>query len=784
MGNKYLTFRYGITAIVFYSLLISSCGVGRTIPKNEHLLKKNKVKVYGKITGGEVSAQILHRANKRVLFDKVPIYLWSYSLGTKHKNPNISDSIKWRNKMRNKLGEPPVLLDTGSVNLSANNIRNYLFNIGYFDAQVIPKIKYRKKKAVVKYNVFPNTVYKINSIYIEAEDSSFKPLVDSLAAKSNYFRLWWPLNLNKLDVARRFMANEMRNMGYFTVTAESFRYEIDTVKSKKEGAVTIILENDLQGKPHKIYRFSDVQINLETSGVYKRSKNPEFAYINNKSIKLNQYPVNPNTLAKLVYIDSGKIYTQQSIERSYQALVQMGLFSLVDIRLTVDTATHTIATLIDLKTTPRMAISVEPQGLYSPQGTSGTNFQTSNQRSFGVAGIVSFTDKNLSRNGENLRISSITSYEAIIRKDNKNNLLFGLQQGFNASLSLPHFKILSSLRPGNQTSQRNTVISLSYQFENNQYFLRSAIPASLTFQYVKPRFSWYYTPTELSFNRNEMSTEYAASLPKADSFFISRVFTNQFLTAAKIGFVYSNRANKPGETYLFTRAGFETSGNVHHAIRRLEKSFSSDSVYSLFGLQYFQYAKIDAEVRLRQNLDELNSIAFRINSGIAIPYGNSDYIPYDKRYFIGGSNSLRAWRPRRLGPGSTPDTSNFIIDRSGEFLIETNLEYRFTLIKQLLESALFMDMGNIWNLNRQDQTIPPASILKGSKFFDDLALNTGIGFRFDFTFFLFRVDWGIPLRDPSKSLGNRWLITQKNLEDPFGFIKKETALAFGIGYPF
>lgn len=782
--GKYPIFRIGITAISAVTLIFSSCGVGRTIPKDAHLLKKNTVKVHGPIPVNEISPQILHRSNKRVLFNKVPVYLWAYALGTKHRQPELSDSVKWRNKLRNKLGEPPVLLDTTLVKLSATNIHNYLFNKGFFDAEVGYKIRYTRRKAKVKYQVYPKKPYLINSVFMRAEDSALSGVLYQVAMESDYFRLWWPVDLNKLSEARNYMAVRMRNLGYFTVNPESFRFDVDTSQVKKEGAITMVLENMPGNHPHVKYTWGSCRVRIETSPMYERTKNPVKVYVGNKTLELNRYPINPNTLEQLIYLDSGTLYSQSASEQTYQSLVQMGLFSLIDIRYETDTVKHVIETYVDLKTLPRMAVSIEPQALYSPQGTSGTNFQTTSQRSFGVAGILSYTNKNLAKNAEYLRISSITSYEAILRKDSKSGLLFGLQQGFNASLSLPHFNFLNTIGRTSKIIQRNTVFSLSYQFENNQYFLRSAFPASLTFQFVQPNFSWYYTPTEISFNRNVLSPSYAAQLPEADSVFISRVFTNQFLSAAKVGFIYANNRNKPGETYVFTRAGFETSGNMHHLIRRYERSFKPDSVYGIFGLQYFQYAKLDGEIRLRQNIDELNSVAMRVNTGIVIPYGNSDYVPYDKRYFIGGSNSLRAWRPRRLGPGSTPDTSNLIIDRSGEFLFEGNLEYRFTLVKQLLETALFVDVGNIWNISRPGQTAPYASLLKRNKLFDDLALNTGIGFRFDFTFFLFRVDWGIPLRDPSKALGKRWLLTKQNFIGPGKFIAQETALAFGIGYPF
>jgi hypothetical protein len=288
---------------------------------------------------------------------------------------------------------------------------------------------------------------------------------------------------------------------------------------------------------------------------------------------------------------------------------------------------------------------------------------------------------------------------------------------------------------------------------------------------------------ELSFNRNRLDPSFLPRLPALDQDFVKRVFTDQFISAAKLGLIYANNRTKPGETYLFTRAGLETSGNLHRWVRSLSKGFVADSSYSLLGVNYFQYAKLEGEVRLRQTIDELNTIAFRANVGLVLPYGNSRDVPYDKRYFIGGSNSLRAWRPRRLGPGTTPDTSLTLIDRSGEFLFETNFEYRFTILPKFLESALFLDVGNIWNLKRAGQP-QTTGTLNPATWGQELAMNTGIGFRFDFKFFLFRLDWGLPLRDPAKPEGQRWLLNKENFLGFNNYLVKETALAIGIGYPF
>ena len=369
---------------------------------------------------------------------------------------------------------------------------------------------------------------------------------------------------------------------------------------------------------------------------------------------------------------------------------------------------------------------------------------------------------------------------------NFGNFFTGLQQGLVATLTVPNFKFFDKLDAERKYEKKNTVFSLSYQFESNPNFTRSSLPASVSLQFIKPNFSWYYTPVEISFNRNIIDPVFFPQLPLLDQDFVRRVFTDQIITASKLGFVYSNNQNKPGESSIFARMGFETSGNVHRWYRQLtEKNFVSDSSYKLFGVNYFQYAKIEAEFRFKQNIDVLNSVAFRVNAGLAIPFGNSSIVPYDKRYFIGGSNSLRAWQPRRLGPGNTPTSSQSLLDKSGEILLETNIEYRFTIIKKFIESAIFLDAGNIWNLNKLSVINPDNGILNKETFVSEIALNTGIGLRFDLSIFLFRIDWGIPLRDPSKGVNQRWVVSENITNGTFGdFLVNQTAIAIGIGYPF
>ena len=210
--SKYHGFLRKYLWIAVLIAIVQACGVKKSIPDGKYLLKKNIVSIPKKSApGADVKAQILHRPNKRVLFNKLPVFLWAYTLGTKEKDPTMSDSIGWRRTLRKKFGEPPVLLDTALAQLSAENISNQLFNMGYFDAQVKYRTVLGPRKAQVVYEVEPGKAYRLNSFFRQPADTALKPLIDSLVAQNIAYRLWWPINLNDLNNAKEELTLELRD---------------------------------------------------------------------------------------------------------------------------------------------------------------------------------------------------------------------------------------------------------------------------------------------------------------------------------------------------------------------------------------------------------------------------------------------------------------------------------------------------------------------------------------------------------------------------------------------
>jgi outer membrane protein assembly factor BamA len=261
------------------------------------------------------------------------------------------------------------------------------------------------------------------------------------------------------------------------------------------------------------------------------------------------------------------------------------------------------------------------------------------------------------------------------------------------------------------------------------------------------------------------------------------LFNNNLITSSGLNVLYTNKNYAKGKTHYFIRSNIiEFAGNTHRAIRKLfDTENKSDTSYKLWNVNYYNYIKSEIDVRCSTVLDENNSTVIRVNAGVAYPYGNERVTPFDKLFFIGGANSLRAWRPRTIGPGSYSESSkNFRIDRAGDLIIQANAEYRFDLIHNKIEGAFFFDAGNVW-LIRNTNNVDPLKLFKFQTFFPQIAANTGVGMRFDFQFFLFRLDWGMQVHNPEKPAGEKFVISEFARNKYF---TKYSILNFGIGYPF
>lgn len=780
------------------------------------LLKKNRVIVKKSSKHRQLDAtseQLFLKPNRKILANTVPIYLWHYVYLTPRKitsGDTTKRELKRLRKRNQKLAEQkleaPVLLDTILVKLSANNLKNYFINNGYLMASVTTKIDtLRRKKAVVNYLVEAGPLHKLTSFFVDTINREIQKeitsIIDSLGKNkvTNTFTPWQlnGISYEELDNGRRLIATAMQNRGYFMFNASQIYYLVDTFTALKEIdpyriKVTLFYNETTNDNSLKKFSCKDIILNVYSAD----STGPSVVEkINGKIISSNYNKFDNTFLANLIMQEPNAIYNQHRLNKTLQNLNDLGVFERTDMVFSFDSATQQVSTIINVKAAKRKSMSAEPQGLVSPQGTAnlnGFNATGSRNASFGLALVLNYTNKNLRERAQRLSLSSITSYEAVFKRSNVQNLGAAFQQGFNISYSVPHYngigKIDKFMEQKMGFISRKTIFNLNAQYENNINFKRNVIPANWTVKFSKPNTDLFITPVEFSYSLNKADPDYLNTLSAIDIIYVKSVFTNNITSPIRVQLnTIKNFINQ--RAYIRLTSSAETSGNLFRAYQRItDNDFSKSKSYTLFNQQYFQYIKFDGQVVVNKRIDALNSLAFRARSGIAAPYGNSKAVPYDKRYFIGGSNSLRAWRPRQMGPGTKPEDPNAIIDRSGEFLIEANFEYRFVVSRNFLEMALFYDAGNIWNtgVNRQPPNTP-GLLYNVSQIPDEIAMDAGLGFRFDFTFFIFRFDWAWAIFDPGKTPDNRWVLstfpkpTWKNIKS---YGSRETAAAIGIGYPF
>jgi len=288
-----------------------------------------------------------------------------------------------------------------------------------------------------------------------------------------------------------------------------------------------------------------------------------------------------------------------------------------------------------------------------------------------------------------------------------------------------------------------------------------------------------------------MHTIYSEFQSEISGRYLEYSYMNVLISETNYSFIFNNQKIKKKTDFIYFKLNAATAGNILSGINKLTNKPNTNGNYQLFGTEYAQYIRADFDFRYYQILNDANNIVYRINLGVGYPYGNSEALPFVKKFFSGGANSIRAWQVRSLGPGSynkensdeENDGEGLYYNQLADIKIEVNLEYRFKLF-WVLEGALFIDAGNIWAISNQDERERPGSLFKVDKFYKDIAIGTGLGARFDFSYFIFRLDVGLKARDPKEPEGEKWILgSGKVISDEYRF-KDITTFNIGIGYPF
>jgi outer membrane protein assembly factor BamA len=760
--------------------LWNACSLTKTVPDGSYLLRKvhkpdiqaSKAEIK-KLPNLELASR--YRTNQKIV-GLTRFHLRIYNLGTSIKDSSINN--KALRRFLRKMGEQPVLFDSSYAESACRSLQQLLFNKGYYHAEVSYTVEYKKKKnAYFTYHIKPGPQYLTYYYSFTCNDSLVAELIQNEWNKS-LLKGGKRLEFDLLTQERERVFNLLRNNGYYLFKKDYIEFSIDTSQVQNNATVKLMVNAPQESEKHTAFTIDSIKVEI-LSPYHRRIMTP--SVVNNKYVYTHNYPVSANVIESKIPFDKGDKYSQQAQELSYRRLSELGVFQNVDIQFRLSsTDSNALDMLVYLVPGNLQSLTAEPQLISSDLNNQLSNL--GNYRNYGVAGVFTYSHKNFLRGAERLDLSLTLRAETQWRARSTNDAFFtNFQTGINSTLYIPSSRLWRRVADKYRFNTVKSVVSSSFIYESNKDFNRNIVPLSYSYQFFKDKSMWQFTPLEVFYSNSRIDPAFLDNINPQLLSFVKRLFANNLITSTGLRWNYTHFKAGNAKDYVMWRVNaIEVGGNLHRGLRRtFDNEKIEDTTYTVLGVTYFQFVKSEVDLRVSKYLDVNNSLAFRFNAGVGVPYGNDDILPFDKRFFIGGTNSMRGWRPRSLGPGSFVDTSSATrIDRSGDLLIQTSLEYRFKFIGPL-ELAVFLDAGNVWNVVENEGT-NPGELFRWNRFYKEVAVNTGLGFRFDFDFFLFRLDWGIQLRDPSLLGQGTWV--GDDFFKPGGL--KRSLLSVGIGYPF
>lgn len=731
------------------SLLLGACSITKTLHEDAVLVKKNKVSGIDKKAIGEMKLLIRPRANRKFmgLFRvKASVY----------QRTSKGRQTKFKESLRNSFGEPPAIIDSGGVRESTANIQRYLADKGYFKGtvalEIIPTSR-NPKKATVHYKITPGPQYTFRKIEFEPTKSQIDAFVAFHMEQSNSFMLTpnMAFDADKMAAERTQIANYLREMGFFYFNRDLIYFEVDTAVGNQKVDVQLKIKRPKEHFVFEQFAFDSIFVNVD----YQAYQNQNDTLVHD-TLRLKDYIFidrSPQSIRKDILVQNmlfkkDLLFSESAMRLTQSRIADLKVFGYNNIRLQPNDSLRKLNVFVNLTPANRRQLKLESE------------VSTNSISLFGIAGSITQTRRNLFKGAEMLEIranAGIESQQNVTATDVLSRTTFNtLEYGLSASITTPRF-----LWPFHNWNERfytapRTRFGIRYNRQIRLDFTREILQANVGYLWMnKSRERYEFFPAEISLARTaRISDNLSALLEQFKDPFLQFSFTNYINLATRFAYSVDNLTRRG----TFMRVNFEYAGNTLHALYNVF-DFQTDEQFRRFlGLPYFQYVRSDIEYRKYWKHNEASTLASRIFVGVGLPLQNSIIMPLEKRYFAGGTNSIRAWLARSLGPGGFGGYGQRL-DQFGEIRLEGNLEERFPIIGNF-QGAFFIDAGNIWTLKDTTAIKRDLSNFQINRFYKEIAIGTGFGLRYDFEYFVFRVDIGIKAHDPAFNPGNRWVINK------------------------
>lgn len=717
------------------------CSVTKFIPENEYLLNKVKLESEDKtIKISEYEPYIKQKGNTK-WFSSLRIPLATYSLAGK-------DSVKWINRTLKHIGEKPMLIDSLLTLSTCKDLRTALQNAGYLNAQVktIATIV-GKKKIDITYILSPDSIFRINNIEYDIKDDTIKAKFDKLYPKGKRLKKGMSFDVNKLDKERKQITSALTENGYFHFHKDFISYTADSIKGKRLVNLTLHIAK---------YRYPNT--NTDTLHTCYKIGNVTFTSNDDNRLHLRKSVLHENT-----WIEKGKLFNSKDLKRTYNSFGKLQAVRYTNIQFVEKPDSSLLDCNIQISHNKSNSISFQPEG-------------TNTAGDLGAAASLTYENRNLFRGAEVFSIKLRGAFEAITGLEGYQNQNY-MEYGIESKLLFPSFVCPFLSNDFKRKSSATSEFSISYNMQNRPEFHRRVFSGALRYRWNDSTQRHQYKVDVIDLNYVYMpwisSTFKRDYLDNSDNRNVILRYNYEDLFIMKIGFgiAYSHERNA-------FKLNCETAGNLLNGISHLTKmKMNGDGHYKLFNIAYAQYAKFDFDYTHLIPFDRNNQLALHAALGIAYPYGNSTVLPFEKRYFSGGANSVRGWNVRELGPGKFKGKDGAIdfINQTGDMKLDLNMEFR-TFLFWKFYGAAFIDAGNIWTLRKYDEQ--PGGQFRIGSFYKQIAAAYGLGIRLNFNYFILRFDMGMKAINPAYSNENEhYAIIHPKISRDFSF-------HFAVGLPF
>ena len=682
--------------------------------------------------------------------------LWVYNWG----DTTMTGFKRW---IYNRLAKQPVLISDVKPEMRIEMINDILNNNGYFGSKAHYELRYNKrdaKQARIHYNIDLTTPYKLNNVEFFKADTDVELYIDSLARAEAYLSPGNRYCTDSLEIVRTNITNTMRNRGYYFFRPEYIEYLADTTFGNHTLALKLKLVDNIPPKAMRKYYIGNIETDVYN---YFGRGRPDTTLLKKCTlIRHNPVRVRNTMISSAISMRKGRVFSVKSVERTQSNLSRLGIFSSVDINTTpLEEVTDDT---IDVNVICKLDMPIETK--FEVQAASKSNSY------LGPSAVLGLTNKNIFGGGEQLTTELKFAYEWQTGK-NAGNKLNSYEAGINFSLAFP--RLLAPKFVDRSRRYINwTNISLNADIINRpKYFKMLNVSLGMKWEWHANRYSLNeFSPLTLKYT-NLLSCTPDFLIMAFDNPAIMNSFDSQFLPMMTYSYTYDRQIDSDHK--INWNLSLAESGNVLCGIWTLVGAGSGKYAKELIETPISQFVKASTQLTYSYQFFPGHWLVSRAFIGAAHAYGNSSEVPFSEQFYVGGSNSLRAFPARSVGPGHYHDSESFFqfYDQAGTFKLEMNLEYRFPIIG-FLKGALFVDAGNVWLLS-EDAYRPGAKITTRS-FFKDIALGTGIGLRFDFGFIVVRGDLGIGIHYPYE--------TEKSSYYNMSSFKNSLSLNLAIGYPF